>query len=292
MITELLVLPHSRLRTHSLPWTKSSILSLPQCSIYNTEVRLDPEDAGRKVTRERNLLLNLRSFLLEGYRSCNETRALQDGSPCLSVVAITWATILWAPCFHNNCQSGPWNSRRPDLLCVGCSEERSDCCLNTTVLFFFSFCSCFSDWKLDRVVTSIPRHWCIRGEKPGKEKGHAERLLGTPAPFYSLTWLVTWIFSWSFTFLLYFRVLYTFPYFVLFHHFEKTSKNKSAKLFLRGLSSSPTFIKYVMVHDRRLRLQVTLCHSPENRTKNQKKTSLKALASCIIWENICKWCDQ
>ena len=67
-------------------------------------------------------------------------------------------------------------------------------------------------------------------------------------------------------------IFYTlFCVFVLFHNFEKTSKKKSAKLFLRGLSSSPTFIKYLMVHDRRLRLQVTLCHSPENRTKNPEK---------------------
>ena len=120
MITELflLALPHSRLQTHSLPWTKSSILSLPQCSIYNTEVRLDQEDARRKVTRERNLPLNLRSFLLEGYRSCNETRALQDGSPvwvlwpspeppsCEPHVSIT--TVSLAPGTHGDQTSFVW----------------------------------------------------------------------------------------------------------------------------------------------------------------------------------------
>lgn len=129
---------------------------------------------------------------------------------CEPHVSIT--TVSLAPGTHGDQTSSVWAALKKGQIVAWIPRF---CFSSPSAAAFLT-----GSWT-DRVVTSIPRHWCIRGEKPGKEKGHAQKLLGTPAAFYSLTWLVTWIVSWSFTFLLYFRILYTFLYICFISQFWK-----------------------------------------------------------------------
>ena len=194
---------------------------------------LGQEDAGRKLTRERNLLLNLRSFLSEVHKNCNETRALQQGSPRLSAVAtspeppscephVSITTVSLAPGTHGDQTSFVWAALKKGQIVAWIPRF---CFSSPSAAAFLT-----GSWT-DRVVTSVPWHWCVRGEKPGKEKEHAEKLLGTPAPFYSLTWLVTWIVSWSFNFLLYFHILYTFRYICFISHLKRHLKINQPNCF-------------------------------------------------------------